>query len=315
MTAPEQKGRLGAIACKTPVPLAGLMLGLASAGNMVPDFKWIFGALSLTCLILLVFRIGYDAKNFRAELKNPAIAGIACTIPMGISILTTYTKPNLPDISYAIWIGAILVHIALMIYFTRAFMLKLDVKKILPCYFIVYVGIAIGAVVAPTYGAHQLGELLFWFGFISYLVLLPLIIYRTTVIKALAEPLLPTITIFAAPASLCLAGYLKSFQSKDLLLVSVLFALSLISYMAVLVLLPKMLKLKFYPSCSAFTFPMVISAIATNGTYTYLKSVGNDIPALQYLAWLEIALALVLLTFVLFRYSNHFLVKRGANSK
>jgi exfoliative toxin A/B len=291
------------------------MLGLASAGNMVyeyqHDLKTLFGLLSLTALVLLIGRLIYDARKFREELKNPAVAGIVCTIPMGISILSTYIKPSLPDFAYAVWISMIVLHIALMIYFTWAFMLKLDVKKILPAYFVTYVGIAVGAVVAPVYGAYNIGEVLFWFGFLSYLILLPLIAYRAIVVKGVPEPLMPTIAIFAAPASLCLAGYLKSFQTKELWLVGIMFVLSVASYVAIIAYLPKLLKLKFYPSCSAFTFPLVISAIATNATYSYLKTEGMDQPIFLWLAWFEIALALAVIVLVLVRYANNFLIKRS----
>ena len=286
------------------------MLGLASAGNMVPDLRPVFGTLSLIALVLLLLRIVYDARKFREELRNPAVAGIACTIPMGVSILTTYLAPNMYDLAFAIWISMLVLHFALMAYFTWAFMLRLDVKKVLPAYFVTYVGIAVGAVVAPTYDAYQLGQAIFWFGFISYLVLLPLIAYRTIVVKAIPEPLMPTLAIFAAPASLCLAGYLKSFEAKELWLVGILFALSLVSYIAIIAYLPKLLRLRFYPSCSAFTFPLVISAIATNGTYTFLKTQGIDQPIFQYLAWAEIALALALIVLVLVRYVDNFLLKR-----
>lgn len=298
------------MACKAPIPLAGLMLGLASAGNMVPSVKPFFGILSAAVLVILVLKLAYDSSTFRAELENPAIVGIMCTIPMGVSILTTYTKPTIPEISYAIWIAMLVLHFGIMIYFTKEFMVRFDIKKMLPAYFIVYVGIAVGAVVAPTYGAYQLGQFLFWFGFISYLVLLPLIFYRTAVLKTIPEPLLPTIAIFAAPASLCLAGYLKSFESKEMSIVWILFILSLVSYAAVIAYMPRMLKLKFYPSCSAFTFPLVISAIATNATYSYLLTEDIDMPVIQYLAYLEIVLALVLITYVLFRYTEHFILKR-----
>ncbi|OPY31192.1 MAG: potassium-tellurite ethidium and proflavin transporter [Methanomassiliicoccales archaeon PtaU1.Bin124] len=298
------------MACKAPIPLAGLMLGLASAGNMVPEVRPLFGLLSAMVLAVLLLKLTLDSKTCREEFKNPAVVGILCTIPMGVSILTTYTKPVLPNISFAIWIAMLVIHFGIMVYFTKAFMFKLDIKKVLPSYFIVYVGITVGSVVAPTYGAYEIGQALFWFGFISYLVLLPLIFYRAAVLRSVPEPLVPTIAIFAAPASLCLAGYLKSFESETMWVVAVLFVLSIVSYVAVILYMPKMLRLKFYPSCSAFTFPLVISAIATNATYSWLQTQGIDIPVIQYLAYLEIILALLLITFVLVRYMGHFFVKK-----
>ncbi len=54
-----------------------------------------------------------------------------------------------------------------------------------------------------------------WFVLYSYLILLPIILYRITKVKEIPEPALPTIVILAAPASLCLAGYMNSFQNKN----------------------------------------------------------------------------------------------------
>ena len=51
------------------------------------------------------------------------------------------------------------------------------------------------------------------------------------------------------------------FSEKSIGMVYLLMAFSLIFYIVAIALLPKLLKLKFYPSYSAFTFPMVISGI------------------------------------------------------
>lgn len=309
----EQACGIRGAACRVPIPLAGLMLGLASAGNMVSEYhqglKALFGLLSLFALFLLAARLLYDAAKFKEELKSPAVAGIACTIPMGVSILSTYIEPSLPNIAYAIWISMIALHFALMAYFTWAFMLKFDVRKLLPAYFVTYVGIAVGAVTAPAFGAYVIGQALFWFGFASYVVLLPLITYRAVVVRGVPEPVMPSMAIFAAPASLCLAGYLRSFHTKELWLVGVMFALSLASYFVIIAYLPRLLRLRFYPSCSAFTFPLVISAIATNATYNYLRTEGIDQPIFQWLAWLEIALALAIIVYVIMRYVHFFWLK------
>ena len=93
--------------------------------------------------------------------------------------------------------------------------------------------------IAPVYGAYAIEQKLFWFVLVSYLVLLPTSWYEVMVRRSIPRPLLPNIFIFAAPARLCMAGYLGSFGSEDLLLVSVLLGLSLASYLAVRSFLPK----------------------------------------------------------------------------
>jgi exfoliative toxin A/B len=306
----EEDSKIKNIAGKTPVPLAGLMLGLASTGNMVSEYRWLFGLFATAILLVLIIKIVYDSKNIREELKNPAIAGIACTFPMGIAVLSTYVKPTLPDVALAIWVTTLLIHIGLIIYFTNKFMLKFDVKKALPCYFVVYVGFSVNAFIAPVYGQFLLGQVLFWFGFISFLVLLPPLLYRTVVVRSLPEPMIPTIVIFASPSSVCLVAYLRTYSSPDPLMVYFLLGLTLVSYIAVLALLPRILRMKFYPSYSSLTFPLVISAVATNAAYLYLTDNNSDILMLKYLAYIEIVLAVIIVIYVLIRYVHHFLLKR-----
>jgi len=129
------------------------------------------------------------------------------------------------------------------------------------------------------------------------------------VVRGVPEPIMPSMAIFAAPASLCLAGYLRSFETRELWLVGIMFALSLSSYFVIIAYLPRLLRLRFYPSISAFTFPLVISAIATNATFEYLLTEGIDQPIFQWLAWLEVVFALAIILYVIVRYIHFFWVK------
>ena len=309
MLAPKRNGRLGTMASKTPVPLAGLSLGLASTGNMVPDFRWFFGFFAIAILAILIIKIIYDSKTLREELKNPAVVGIACTFPMAVAVLSTYLKPYEPNVALGIWIAAMLIHLALMVQFTRIAVFKFDLKKVLPCYFVVYVGFSVNAFIAPVFGQMLLGQVLFWFGFAAFLALFPPLLYRLVVFKGLPEPMIPTIVIFASPASVVLYGYLRAYQSPEAWMVYLLLAFSVVFYVGSMALLPRILRMKFYPSYSSLTFPLVISGIATEATYRYFMMNGSDISVLQYLAWAEVALAVVFVLYVLVRYMHHFLVK------
>ena len=76
---------------------------------------------------------------------------------------------------------------------------------------------------------------------------------------------------------------MSSFQEKNMLIVWFLTSLSIAMLLGVLVYMPKMLKLRFYPSYAAFTFPCVISAIAIKKTNAFLIATGRSIPALEYI--------------------------------
>jgi exfoliative toxin A/B len=149
---------------------------------------------------------------------------------------------------------------------------------------------------------------------LSYLVLLPPLLYRVVRVGGIPDPIFPTVAIFAAPASLCLVGYLKVYTEPEQWLVGVLLAMSLVSYAAVLLLLPRIFRKGFYPSFSALTFPLVISAIACNACYLYLSRFYANVQALQYLAYLEIVLALVIIAYVLVRYIMYFKAQAKAGA-
>ncbi|MEI6796349.1 MAG: TDT family transporter [Methanomassiliicoccales archaeon] len=310
MVPSEKNSLFHRIAKKTPVPLAGLMLGLASVGNLVPDYRWAFGIFAFAILAVLVVKVLFDPRGLKEEFKNPGILGISCTFPMGLAVLSTYFKPFSFDLAFGIWIIAMAIHISLQILFTKNVMFKFDVKKCLPCYFVVYVGFGVNAFIAPAYGQQLLGQMIFWFGLMAYLALLPPLLYRAVFVKGLHESLIPTLVIFAAPANVVLYGYLKAYSSPEQWMVTVLLAMSIIFYTACLALLPGILRMKFYPSYSSLTFPLAISGIATNATYQYFVNLGNTVPALEYLAIFELGMAVIFVSYVLLRYLHHFLVPK-----
>lgn len=149
------------------------------------------------------------------------------TFSMGMMILATYIKDYLYEAAYLLWFSGLCLHLVMMYFFTKKYILNFKMEKVFPSYFIVYVGIVCGSVTSPAFGFISLGRFLFWFGFIAYLILFPLILYRVLAIGRLPEPTFPTIAILSAPASLCLAGYLNSFQDKSLNLIVFLSLLSL----------------------------------------------------------------------------------------
>lgn len=126
---------------------------------------------------------------------------------------------------------------------------------------------------------------------------------KVFLLPQLPEPAIPLITILAAPASLCLVGYLSVYKNSHSSMVVILAVLSLLTYSCVLVYLPKMLTLKFYPSFSAFTFPLVISATAMKKKASPLLSdTGFDPNMLFYIVKFQEILAVLITLYVLIKY-------------
>lgn len=291
---------------KYPVPIVGLMLGLAATGNIVQSYgevyRNIFGIISAILLILMVVKIIKYPKGVAETLDNPVVASVFPTLSMTIMLLSTYLKPYSGQLAYIMWLIGISIHFILILWFTKKFLLSFKIKQVFPSWFIVYVGIVVVSVTAPAFSMQNIGQVSFWFGFVTYLMLLPTVIYRVLKVKEMPEPTLPTLAIFAAPASLLLAGYINSFKAKNMTIVWFLMALSIIMYIAVIIKMFKLLRLKFYPSYSAFTFPLIISGIAMKLTNGFLNKSGQGIQSLQYLIKFQEVIGVVIVVYVLARY-------------
>ncbi len=302
---------------KYPIPIVGgLMLGLAASGNLVQSYgegyRNIFGGVSAILLVLMLGKIIKYPKDIAKSLDNPVVASVFPTLSMGgIMLLSTYCTPYLSSFAYAMWIIGIVLHIILILWFTKKFVLNFKIKQVFPSWFIVYVGIVVASVTAPAYKMTNVGQVAFWFGFVTYLILLPIVIYRVIKVKEMPESALPTIAIFAAPASLLLAGYMKSFGTKNMTIVWFLMILSILMYVSVIIMLFKLLKLKFYPSYSGFTFPLIISGISIKLTNGFLIKSKQAIPWLKYLVKFQEIIAVIITIYVLIRYIQFLLPKEN----
>jgi exfoliative toxin A/B len=291
---------------RIPLPMAAVMLALAALGNLLSSynivFKNILGTISMIVLIFLTIKIITCWKGVKEELKNPVIAGVISTYSMGVMLLAGYLKEISFTAGIILWWAGVLIHIGLIIFYTKNFIFGFDIKKMFPSTFIVYVGIGVGGITAPAFNLVTLGQAFFWFAFISLLILLPVLVYRTLIVKGIPEPAFPTAVIFAAPAALTLAAYLNSFAQKNFGMVVFLAVLVMILYVCGIVYLVQGLRLKFYPSYASFTFPMVISAIAMKGTNGFLIKAEKGISWLKYIVKFQEIIATVIVLYVLIRF-------------
>lgn len=304
---------------KYPVPATGLMLGLAACGNLVQSYgevyRSIFGVLSTVLFLLMIAKIIKYPKDVAAALDNPLIASVFPTFSMTIMLLSTYLKPFSQNTALILWFIGLILHIMLIIWFTVKYVRSFKIKQVFPSWFIVYVGIAVASVTGPMFQMNTIGKFVFWFGLAVYLVLMVIILYRVLKIKEIPESALPSLAIFAAPASLLLAGYMNSFEIKNMAMVCFLAALSFIMYIAVVILMFKLLRLKFYPSYSAFTFPFAISGISMKLTNGFLIKSEHIFPALKHIVRFQEAIAVVLILYVFIKYMNFMFTKEKATIK
>ena len=291
---------------KVPIPLCGVMLGVAALGNLLQSYsksiRYGCGIIAGFLLILILLKLILFPGTVKEDLGNPVMASVAATFPMALMILSTYVKPLIRQAAFYIWSFSIILHIILILYFTIKFIRKLQMPKVFASYYIVYVGIAVAAVTAPAYGQTGIGSASFWFGFVSLILLLVLVTVRYVKYKDIPDMSKPLICIYAAPASLCVAGYIQSVTPKSYGLLMGMFIVATILYVFALLKAIEYLKLPFYPSYASFTFPFVISAIASKQTMSCLANIGHPMPEIQYLVLIETVIATLFVIYTLVRF-------------
>lgn len=288
-----------------PIPISGVILALFSLAKLFLSFDvtWVantlifMGAIFLTALLLKII-LAPDA--ILQEMKNPLIAAVSPTFTMALMILSSFYMETFV-VWENIWWFAVVLHFALMLYFTYRFVLRtaLTLSHIYPSWFIMYIGMGIMPLTAGT-RAQALMDVVFYSCIVFVVILVPIVLVRVFIMRNLEVPTWPLITILCAPLSLTLAGYLAHFETKSTTMVVTLVLLAQLLYVLVLTQLPKLLRLPFYPSYAAFTFPLVICATALTNTLQYLGYASGFAKAL---ITVETLFATVMVLYVTVRYS------------
>ena len=284
-----------------PTPIAGLALGSAALGNLLQPYssslQLLFNLLSLIIIVLLTIKFVLGFDKLKKEMENPVVATVMATYPMSIMLLASFSKKYIGLLSMPVWIIGIFLDFCVVFYAIYNFIIKeRHISKIYPTWFITFVGPAVVTVTAINYNLETLGLIYFYLSYINYLILLPFVLYRVYKYKHYKDGDYPTITVFSAPGGLLLASYMIGITQKTNIILVILIPLTILLFIFVLIQLPYLLKRKFYPSFSAFTFPLVICAISFQKTGVYYQLAEFSI--LNILIHLIELLALIIVIYV-----------------
>jgi len=297
-----------------PMATCALALAIAALGNLLlplPNgtiIRYICGALSLIVLIVFALKIFLDQAHAKEELKTPVPLSVLPTATMAIMLLTTYIRPHIPVIALIIWYMAVIIHIIIMLVFFKRFILGFQLNTVFPSWFIAGVGIVTVSVTAPAMNVVFIGQIAFYVGLVLYFAIFPLVVLRMNKVRVFPEPARKTVAIFTAPMSLLIVGYFSSFVSQGQVnpaLIYVMLSIAATSYVYVSIMMFSLLKIKFYPTYAAFTFPYVISAIAFRLGANFLVEQHN-LYFLTTVADVTLWIAVVTVVFVLVHYVRYF---------
>ena len=287
-----------------PLAITGLILAILSLGKIYTDFSSIFFIIGSILIFLVLLKLVLHFDTFNNELNNLIALSTFGTFSMALMLFSTYLKPLfLPfsqSIAFGIWILGIIIHLSILITFTKKYVLdNFDIETVFATWWIVYIGITMASITAPAYGLSQYGFIFFGIGFILMIPTLVLVSYRYLKFTAIEDKNKPFICIYTALFSILIAGYVNALPINGNFL-SIIYIIACIFYIFAIYQAIRLLileRLQFMPSFSAFTFPFVISAIATDEVYKYF-----GLSILNYLFNIQAIIALILVIFVLYKY-------------
>ena len=287
-----------------PLAITGLILAILSLGKIYTDFSSIFFIIGSILIFLVLLKLVLHFDTFNYELNNLIALSTFGTFSMALMLFSTYLKPLFMPISQSIaigiWILGIIIHLSIIILFTKNYVLKnFNIENVFATWWIVYIGITMAAITAPAFGLSQYGFVFFGIGFILMMPTLILVSYRYLMFTSIDDQYKPFICIYTALFSILLVGYVNALNI-DVNFLSVIYLLACIFYIFAIYQAIKLIiidKLRFMPSFSAFTFPFVISAIATGEAYKFF-----GLCILNYLFYIQAIIALVLVIFILCKY-------------
>ena len=291
---------------KVPVAICGVALGFAALGNLFKTsfegFYLACGIISIALLALYTLKFMVSTKVVLRELSDPIGLSVAATYPMAVMLISVYMKADIGDVAQLFWFAGIALHILCIALFTSRYIAKFDWENVHASWFIVYVGIVVASVTAPAFNFEtSVGTVVFWFGFICLVVLFIVVSIRYVKYGPVPDSAESLACIYAAPTSLCIAGYIQSITPKSVPFLLVMLAIASLIYVVSFVWCIRCLTKPFFPSHAAFTFPFVICVVARTQTSAYLAELGQPLQWLDGIATVETVLAAGLCIVVLVR--------------
>jgi exfoliative toxin A/B len=292
---------------RLPYPIAGVMLAYAALGNLLEaflgaDVKYLCGMISALILLLMIVKILVMPKSFEDAMGVLPIASVIATAPMGIMLLAVYLKGLFGSIAVLVWMFGLIVNVYIIFYFTIKHGFPFKKEKIFASYYVTYVGVVVASVTAKAFGMISVGIISFVFGLLSFIVLLPIVTYRYIIIGQAPAPLKPLIVIYGAPANLLLVGYLSLGLTWSDMFVYILWGIGIVTTIFAWSQIIVLRNSAFYPSFSAYTFPLTIGAMATMRFNAFLVNQGEVVMWLKILGQVQSAIAIVAVIYVTICY-------------
>ncbi|WP_462321212.1 SLAC1 anion channel family protein [Halochromatium sp.] len=270
--------------------------------DMAGALRWLalglFGLFSVMYLIkLFLFR---DAVLH--ELRHPIQINFFPTISISMLLLSATLLSSLPGLAAVFWIIGTAVHLLLTLYVMNVWMHHdhFEIHHINPAWFIPVVGNVLVPIAGVPLGHLELSWFFFSVGVLFWLILFAIITYRMLFHQPLPDRLMPTFFILIAPPA---AGFIAYIELSGLAEAGALDAFARVLYYSSLFLtlllltqVGRFVRLHYYISWWAYSFPLAAVTIATLIMYEL-----TGLLAFAVIGWTLLSLVTLVVIFLLYR--------------
>ena len=249
---------------------AALVLGLPHIiGN---SLLYIVTSMFFIIATLYIIKFFIYPNEVKKEWNHPIRINFFAAISISMLILAIIYKEHYINISHVFWIFGAGLHFYLTLHTIKFWInSNQELAHSNPAWFIPIVGnvlVPVGGIgFAPT------GLLMYFFavGVFFWIVLFSILLNRIIFHHQLPSKFMPTLFIFIAPPSISFLAYFKMFGGATDMFPMILFNLALFFTILVAFMYNNFIKIKFFISWWAFTFPLASMTIATLVMYSKTK--------------------------------------------
>lgn len=273
------------------------LAGTALAFQKAEQFFTLPGAISnaliiVTLVVFTIVAILYLAKLIRypaavaEEFRSPVKINFFPLIAKILLVVSVFYLEKDMRVSKYFWIAGTLLQLLASIIILSMWIHNTDVAMIhmTPAWFIPIVG----SIIVPIAGVKHAPLFVSWFffsaGLVLFGVLFTIVFNRLLFHSPIQEKLVPTLFILFAPPAIGFISYYKLTGEVDAF-ANVLYFLSLFLFILVIAQVRLFIRIRFFLSWWAYTFPLAAFTIATSVMYAH-----GTVAPLRYVALGTLAL-------------------------
>ncbi len=297
-----------------PIAFSGVSLALMSITTawvgVGSNFFRVFGVFfSTIALTLIIAKSLLHPKETFDEIRHPYIGTFYPTIAMTIMVISTFIVEFNETFARYLWFFGIILHLILDLTFILSRIRDFKIEYVVPSWYIVTVGLGVGAVTGGAIGYIKLSQAIFYYAFIWFLILFPVMLYRIFKVGEIPKTKETSLMIMGAPANICLAGYLGVFDEKSGIIINILLILAVSNMLYDYYILPKLLRLPFSLALAPLTFPLSIGAVAMQRYYNYLVSINAPFAwFINEIFFIQLLLATLVTGYIVYKLSEGFIL-------